>query len=101
MSNVVNISSFFCKCSSLSKLPPDISKWNVEKVKNMSFIFKECSSLKHIPNIAKWSLNKNVLLKDMFKSCISLVDIPDNFKENNKICEQYEQCLSLLTLSNK
>ena len=37
----------FMKCSSLKSLP-DITKWNTNKVTNMSSLFGECSSLKLI-----------------------------------------------------
>ena len=49
------------ECSSLISLP-DISKWNTEKVINMSFLFMGCISLKSLPDISKWN-TKNV--KDM------------------------------------
>ena len=40
---VTNMMGIFYGCSSLSSLP-DISKWNTNKVTNMSFMFGACSS---------------------------------------------------------
>ena len=43
----------FSSCSSLLSLP-DISKWNLDKVKNINGIFSECSSLIFLPDISNW-----------------------------------------------
>ena len=37
--------------SSLKSLP-DISKWNIYKVTDMSYMFYECSSLSSLPDIS-------------------------------------------------
>jgi surface protein len=52
----------FENCISLEKIP-DISKWNITNVKNISNIFLNCSSLISIPNISKWDFS-NVENKD-------------------------------------
>ena len=46
----------FYECSTLSSLP-DISKWNTDKVTDMSYMFFGCSSLSCLPNISKWDTN--------------------------------------------
>ena len=46
----------FGECSSLSSLP-DISKWNTNKVNDISFMFYRCSSLSSLPDISKWNIN--------------------------------------------
>ena len=43
----------FYGCNSLSSLP-DISKWDISKVKDMTSILNECNSLLVIPNLSKW-----------------------------------------------
>ena len=48
----------FNNCKSLSYLP-DISKWNISKVKNMIGMFNCCESLSFLPDISKWN-TKNV-----------------------------------------
>ena len=52
--NRATISCFmiFSGCSLLSSLP-NISKWNTNKVTNMSCMFYGCSSLKSLPDISK------------------------------------------------
>ena len=42
----------FGECSSLKSLP-DISKWNTNKVTDMSSLFYYCSSLESLPDISK------------------------------------------------
>ena len=42
--------SLFELCQSLKKLP-DISKWNTDKVDDISNLFSECSSLETIPDL--------------------------------------------------
>ena len=42
-------------CSSLISLP-DISKWNIDKVTDMSFMFSRCYSLISLPDISKWEI---------------------------------------------
>ncbi len=51
----------FSKCNSLISLP-DISKWNINKVRYMSYIFSECYSLGSLPDISKWN-NSNATPK--------------------------------------
>ena len=40
--NINDIIELFYKCESLTSLP-DISKWNINKVINMSYMFAYCS----------------------------------------------------------
>ena len=41
-------------CNSIMDLP-DIFKWNVSNVINMSNLFYQCWSIKSFPNISKWN----------------------------------------------
>ena len=59
------ISSMFDGCSSLTNLP-DISKWNTNKVIDMSCIFKECSLLTNLPDLSKWDTNNVTDMNSMF-----------------------------------
>ena len=47
----------FSECSSLISIP-DISKWNIDNVKDMRYMFSECSSLITLPDISKWDTKK-------------------------------------------
>jgi len=44
----------FYNCYSLKSLP-DISKWNINKIINMSNMFYYCNSLVSLPDISKWN----------------------------------------------
>ena len=45
--------------SSLNNLP-DISRWDMKNVTNMSYIFCGCKSINSLPDISKWN-NKNAI----------------------------------------
>ena len=65
--------------SSLATLP-DISKWNVSKVKEMKNLFKNCSSLVTLPDISKWrlsSISNFNNINNIFENCSSLITLPD------------------------
>ena len=63
---VTDMSYMFYGCSSLSSLP-DISKWDTKNVTNMSYIFSYCSSLVSLPDISKWEINKSLETENMFE----------------------------------
>ena len=46
--------NLFCNCLSLQSIP-DISKWNVSNVTNISCLFEGCSKLKSLPDLSKWN----------------------------------------------
>ena len=58
----------FSGCSSLLNLP-DISKWNTNNVKDMSFMFCGCYSLLYLPDISKWNTNNVTNMSSMFYLC--------------------------------
>jgi len=76
------MSSIFYNCSSLSSLP-NISKWNMNNVTNISYIFYKCSSLSSLPNISKWNINNAINMNYMFNNCSSLAFLPDISKWKN------------------
>jgi len=45
------------KCSKSLTPLPDISKWNINNVTNMTDIFSYCKSLTSLPYISKWNIN--------------------------------------------
>ena len=59
-------------CSSLSSLP-DISKWNTNSVKNMSYMFLGCSSLSSLPCISKWNTHNVIEMSCMFDGCSNII----------------------------
>jgi len=76
-----NIYSMFYGCSSLESLP-DISKWNIENIIDISGLFYECSSLKYIPDISKWNTSNIKNMSGLFYKCTSLEELPDISKWN-------------------
>jgi len=66
------MSELFSGCSSLSYLP-DISKWNLNNVRNMNDLFSGCSSLSFLPDISKWNINnvKSDLLNLLYSSLMN------------------------------
>ena len=85
----------FNKCSSLSILP-EISKWKVDKVRNINYIFSKCASLSTLPDLSTWNLRNVNNMIGIFQSCTSLTSI-ENFQKfsdyNSKITDE---CISLL-----
>ena len=69
--NVNDISYMFSNCKSLSSLP-DISKWNTQNVNDMSGIFSNCKSLSFLPDISKWNTEKATNMNSIFSNCESL-----------------------------
>ena len=72
----LNLNSMFAGCKSLISLP-DMSKWDMSEVTDISYIFFNCNSLKSLPDISKWDLNKVINIEWMFGNCLSLESLPD------------------------
>ena len=54
-----------------------ISKWNTNKVTDMSFIFCKCRELSSLPDISKWNTNNVTNMSTMFQLCSSLTELPE------------------------
>ena len=63
-SNITDMNHMFYGCSSLLSLP-DISKWNTNKIKDMSWMFSNCSLLS-LPDISKWNTENVNMMCFMF-----------------------------------
>ena len=50
--HIYSLYGFFAGCSSLKEIP-DISKWDIRKINNLSCLFYGCSSLQKLPNISE------------------------------------------------
>ena len=64
--------NMFYECSSLSSLP-NISKWNTNKVTDMSYMFYGCSSLSSLPNISKQNTDNVRDMRSMFFDCSNTI----------------------------
>ena len=89
----IDISYMFSGCSSL-KILPDISKWDLSYVKNITGLFEGCTSLQFIPEISKWNIKNVKSLKCLFCECSSLLSLPDisNWNTNSVLEISYIFC---------
>ena len=107
--NINNMAEIFYGCKSLSYLP-DISIWKTDNVENIFLIFKDCQS--SLPDISKWNLNKikdkNNILIDFNTTYISSNDemtsdfLKKSFSENNtnKSLSSFSNENSILSQNN-
>ena len=64
--NIINMNYLFSECTSLTKLP-DISIWKTENLIYMENIFYNCSPIL-LPDISNWNIIKIKNIKDIFSS---------------------------------
>ena len=62
--------------SSLLELP-DISKWNLKNIKNISYMFNNCEKLKSLPDISNWDTSNITNMSFLFSFCRELLSLPD------------------------
>ena len=70
----------FNNCKSLLYLP-NISKWNVSNIYDMSNLCYNCSSLLTCPHISHWDIDKDTNINKMFTECINCMNLPKKFGE--------------------
>ena len=101
INTITDLSFMFYQCSSLVALP-DISNWNMTKVKKMSYMFAECTQLTFFPNILNWNTSNVTDMKGIFYGCSSLKFLPDISKWNismvNNLGCLFCKCSSLKSL---
>jgi surface protein len=84
----------FYNCHSLSSLP-DISNWDVSKIKNTKFMFFNCYSLNELPDLSKWAeKNKNLILKE--NDVLFGFSFPRNLHEIKFIQKQKKENIQIL-----
>jgi surface protein len=64
VSKVKNMSSMFYNCEAFNQ---DISQWDVSKVKDMSWMFGECKNFNQ--DISQWDVNNVTYMESMFYNC--------------------------------
>ena len=74
----------FHNCPLLSSIP-NISKWEIKGVEDITEMFYNCSSLSSLPDISKWIIKDISQLNNIFEGCLSLPSLPDIFKRNKGI----------------
>ena len=99
--NAINIIHLFNECNSLISLP-DISKWNISNVKDMSYMFNGCKSLESLPDISQWKTSKVKDMSFIFNGCKSLVSLPDISKwDTSNVLDMsymFNECSLLVSL---
>ena len=71
---VETINCLFCECKSLSCLP-DLSKWNLDNIYELSDIFSGCKSQCSFPDISKiYSKSLPILNYFYDKNCINCIN---------------------------
>lgn len=70
-SNVQDMSSMFSDCTCVNIYIKDISKWDVQNVRNMNSMFCNNLSLKHV-DFHLWKTPKLETCENMFKNCKNL-----------------------------
>ena len=90
--------NFFNISSQLKKIP-DISRWDISNVSDLSFMFAGCSWLKKLPDISKWNTKNVKNISGMFSGCSSLESIPDISKWNTNKLENVSHLFSVYSLN--
>ena len=73
--NVIDFSDMFRGCENLTNIP--IGKWNMEKAKKLSGMFKECRHLVELPGISGWTIKNVTKMEGMFNGCSALTSLPE------------------------
>lgn len=97
VSNVEFAIEAFENCRSLKHI--NISNWDVQKMKDMSYMFYNCINLETIGDISNWELNSIKDISSIFQNCTKLHDIGDLNKWNRYI-SKVNKLLCLYKCSN-
>ena len=76
VNKITDMSFIFRDCTNLISCN-DMSKWNTLHVQDMHKIFYGCTQLKVLPDLSFWSLENVNDICGMFYECNSLISIPD------------------------
>ena len=98
---VTDMSCMFKDCVDLYSCS-DISKWNTKSVTNMSKLFYFCESLIEIPNISNWNISNVKNLSDFMTGC-KCISIPDFSKWDTSSVEDmsymFSNCINIPSLA--
>ena len=67
-SEVTDIYAMFSRCSGAA-FNPDVSKWDVSNVENMSWMFYNCSGAAFNPDVSNWNVSNVTNMVYMFGDC--------------------------------
>ena len=104
MQNVRNMKAMFCKCTKLKEIQPDINRWNLINVKDISLLFNGCKSITSLPDLGKWDTRNVEDMSYMFSRCTNLKELHGLGKwKTNKVknmCGMFNRCEQLTSLSS-
>ena len=88
---------------SISLLSVDMSKWNINKVTNLDYMFLGCSSLYNLQGISKWDTTNINSMNSIFLGCKQLNPFPDITKLNikNKINGKNKMIIVYINIKKK
>ena len=118
--NITNMNSMFQGCQSLTNLDVsnwdtqnliyasnlfrqtkltslNLNKWNVEKIRNMDSMFRDCTELETL-HISSWNTNSVRFLNNMFTGCSKLtkIDVSNfNTTQVENFAHMFNNCTSL------
>ena len=98
MSKVTNTSYMFSNCTWLASL--DVSKWNMSKVTNTSHMFDSAASLTSL-DVSKWDTSKDANMAYMFGSCEGLTSLDVSGWDTSKVMDMswmFSNCKHLTSL---
>ena len=98
-SNAINFNDMFYRCVELSQII-GIGDINVEKAKDLGFMFAYCGKLTNL-DLSKWHTDNLVYAHSMFRGCNNLTTLSiTNFNTSNVYCltSLFDNCSSLETI---
>lgn len=102
VSKVENFSYMFHTCDIVSI--GDIGKWNVSSAKNFRCMFNWCNFLKTIGDISKWAVNNVTNMSGMFNSCWYINNLGNlkNWDVSNVVdfSDMFMQCWQLTDIGD-
>ena len=78
---VTDMSGMFAGCQKLTAIPK-ISKWSTENVTDMSYMFSYCNSLESLPDLSNWNTGNVTDMRYMFSDCNKLSSMTNISKWN-------------------
>ena len=85
-SSVTDMNSMFSGCSSLTSL--DLSNLDTSSVENMNSMFSDCSSLTSL-DLSNWETSNVVVMNSMFSGCSSLTSLDLSNWETSQVMGMY------------
>jgi hypothetical protein len=83
------MSYMFWNCKSLIDFPNN--NWNGVNIKNLSYMFCNCQSLKNLPDITKWNLQNIEQISCLFANNTNEINIIYNINKNYSAIKLFDE----------